>query len=53
MHQVIEQMTSKNQALVHEVELQCTLRDQFKTFVKDNMEAFDFDKFVDLNTTAN
>ena len=34
--------------LSHEVTLQTTLRDQFKSFVRENMDVFDYEK-CDMN----
>jgi predicted nuclease with TOPRIM domain len=44
------QLEAQNRGLKHEAQLQLTLRDQFKSFVKDNMTAFDIDKTMDFSS---
>jgi len=38
-----ESLATKNRDLTYQVSLQSTLRDQFKTFVRENIDVFDFE----------
>lgn len=45
-----ESLATKNRDLTYQVSLQSTLRDQFKTFVRENIDVFDFEQFKLENT---
>ncbi len=45
-----EILVTKTRDLTYQVSLQSTLRDQFKTFVKENIDVFDCDQFKPEST---